>query len=540
MATTKVQTTVLSDGELRMVEIGLLRESAWNPRQYYPDGPLQELVESMRSSGFRPWLPVMARPRDNGTWFEIGAGHRRRRAAQIAGIKEVPCIVREMTDEEFLDVLNFDNTGREDVHPLHEAAGWQAWMQKTGKGVQDIAARIGQSKEYVYQRLKYGSLIEDARKAFMDGEYVTAGHAILIARLQPADQAKALKFCTPADWQKRQGIKVGVRALAEFIRQDIHLGMDEAKFDLGSETLVPSAGPCTTCLKRTRNMPDAPLVAGAEDECTDPGCFQGKVKAHLVQIEATLRSQEKNPVYVSTHYGQSKSGGPLQRSEYEIVDSKTPGAQVAIVVDGAEVGSIIHIKIIVEKPTRPASSPTAIYGVNASSALSKADKEKQEAERKAVAEREVAARRAILEAITAKVGGLARVDLEALVLMAAGQDDPDVLCALHGIPFKEYQGDIALEAALPKMREQDLHRLVVELPVAGEIDIHSISRPCDKLNALAKRFKVDAVKVRKDFAAASAPKPPAQPVKVSPVPATKTPAKKKAAAKAKAKARRAK
>src|SRR5258707_14371312 len=97
-----------------------------------------------------------------------------------------------MDDVEFLDVLNFDNAGREDVHPLHEAAGWRQWMEKTGKGVLDIAARIGQSKEYVYQRLKYSALIPEAQAAFLDGK-LTAGHAVQIARRD--DQKKWLKFC---------------------------------------------------------------------------------------------------------------------------------------------------------------------------------------------------------------------------------------------------------------------------------------------------------------------------------------------------------
>jgi hypothetical protein len=130
-----------------------------------------------------------------------------------------------MTDEQFLDVLNFDNAGREDVHPLHEAGGWRQWMEKTGKGVLGIAARIGQSKEYVYQRLKYAALIESAAKAFLDGA-ISAGHAILIARLEPKAQEGALKFALAEDWQRR---KPGVRALADHLHRDAYVDLRNAR-----------------------------------------------------------------------------------------------------------------------------------------------------------------------------------------------------------------------------------------------------------------------------------------------------------------------
>jgi len=133
----------LPDGELRMIPIENLHESPWNPRQYYPEGAMRELIDSMRVSGYREWLPLMVRPAPDGFGYEIGAGHRRRRAAEAVGIEILPCVVRPLSDAQFLDVLNFDNTGREDVHPLHEAAGWRAWMEKTGHGVIDIAYRIG-------------------------------------------------------------------------------------------------------------------------------------------------------------------------------------------------------------------------------------------------------------------------------------------------------------------------------------------------------------------------------------------------------------
>lgn len=328
--------------EIRDISLTDLHESPWNPRQHFPEAAMNELTESIRQNGFRRWLPLVVRPRVEGG-YEIGAGHRRSRAAFDAGITSVPCIVREMTDAQFLDVLNFDNCGRLDVHPLHESAGWSAWMEKTGKGVVDIAARIGQSKEYVYQRLKYSALIDAGREAFLDGE-ISAGHAILIARLQPADQKKALKACEPPTWNPDQ--RPSVRDLVTFIQRDIHLDMARAAFDLEDESLLAPAGACSNCPKRTTNSPDLELSPGVglSDDCTDPGCFHAKLGAHLVRIKQAMEATGIKPVEVSSSYGKVKKG-LLKPGEYQQVAKNTPGATAAIIADGHDAGKVVHVKL---------------------------------------------------------------------------------------------------------------------------------------------------------------------------------------------------
>lgn len=190
------------DNAPRLIALAELHESPWNPRQHYPEAPLAELAESMRANGFRDWLPLVVRLRVTDdpattTGYEIAAGHRRARAARMAGLTHVPCLVRAMSDAELLDVLNFDNSGREDVHPLHEAAGWRTWMEKTGGFAPDIAARIGQSERFVYDRLKCLELIPQGQQLFLDGA-LNVAHAREIARLEPAEQRAALEYCCPA------------------------------------------------------------------------------------------------------------------------------------------------------------------------------------------------------------------------------------------------------------------------------------------------------------------------------------------------------
>lgn len=533
--------------EIVDIPLSELFESPWNPRQHYPEAALAELAESMRASGFRRWLPLMVRPREEGG-YEIGAGHRRRRAAEMAELAAAPCIVRRMSDVEFLDVLNFDNTGREDVHPLHEAAGWAAWMEKTGNGVNDIAVRIGQSREYVYQRLKYSALIELARNAFLDGD-ITAGHAILIARLQPNDQKKALKFMAPESWAPER--KKSVRELGAFIQRDIHLDMARATFDLTSESLLPQAGPCTVCLKRTLNAPDLivdrvarvlDLEEGEEiDECTDMSCFNTKVSAHLVQVQNRLAEEGYKAIKVSSAYGGAKKG-LINRMQYTEVEPGSPESTAAIIADGYDVGKVIHIKV---KAAAVADDEDDVPGQDAR-------QRKEEEESKQAIAREKSVRLAILKAIREKAGAsLGKWEIAELIAMLIRDNSiagAAALCGLHGIEVppaanrwedEDDRASEALDKALPSLSAMEMNRLVLELPITDELDNVSLHRkdPPVKLLELARSYRVDAAKIRAELEGGTRREVQPDPAEKKKTPAAKKkavakkPAPKKAAAK---------
>lgn len=172
--------------EFRSIPLAELRESKLNPRRHFDAGALAELTESIRAHGVL--TPTLVRP-VNGH-YEIAAGHRRYRAAKAAGLAELPAVVRPMDDVAFLEVLVTENLQREDVHPLEEAEGYRALM-KAGYDVQRIADRVGRSVKYVYDRMKLLELTKDAKDLFFDGR-ITAGHAVILARLRAADQARVI------------------------------------------------------------------------------------------------------------------------------------------------------------------------------------------------------------------------------------------------------------------------------------------------------------------------------------------------------------
>jgi ParB/RepB/Spo0J family partition protein len=179
--------STIVDATYELIDRGRLHESPLNPRRTFDPAKLQELAESIRVKGVIS--PLLVRPNAKG--FEIAAGHRRFRAAALADVSPLPCVVRAMDDAEFVEILNIENLQREDLTPLEEAEGYKLLMTKAGYDVRRIADRIGKSEKYVYDRVKLLQLVPDAQQLLRQ-ERITAGHAILLARLKPKEQERAI------------------------------------------------------------------------------------------------------------------------------------------------------------------------------------------------------------------------------------------------------------------------------------------------------------------------------------------------------------
>jgi len=174
--------------DLQTVPLDQLREHPDNPRSHFDPAQLAELADSIKAKGILN--PLLVRP--NGKkGFQVLAGARRLRAARGAGLAEVPVIVRELDDEAALEVLIVDNLQRADVHPFDEARGYQTLLTRPGYDVARIAERVGRSVAYIYDRVKLLNLTKEAQDLFLAGKF-TAGHAVLLARLKPEDQKRAL------------------------------------------------------------------------------------------------------------------------------------------------------------------------------------------------------------------------------------------------------------------------------------------------------------------------------------------------------------
>jgi len=176
---------------LTTIPIEQLHESPLNPRKRYDADALKELAASLAESGQIEAILVRPANGRGGSGYEIAAGHRRFRAAKLAGLTQLEAKVQDLDDRTLVEILNISNLQRDDLTPLDEAAGFRMLMEKAGYDVAKLAARIGLSMKYVYDRLKLLQLIPAGKKLLEEGT-ITAGHAIILARLSPTDQQRAI------------------------------------------------------------------------------------------------------------------------------------------------------------------------------------------------------------------------------------------------------------------------------------------------------------------------------------------------------------
>lgn len=149
-----------------------IHPNPFQPRQQFRDEELQALADSIKMHGLLQ--PVLVRPKDEG--YELVAGERRWRAAQLAGLTEIPAIVRHCSDDELLALALIENLQREDLNPLEEAQAYKTLMERFGLTQEVIAERVGRSRAAVANTLRLLNLPEPIKQALRDGT-ITEGHA---------------------------------------------------------------------------------------------------------------------------------------------------------------------------------------------------------------------------------------------------------------------------------------------------------------------------------------------------------------------------
>lgn len=171
-------------GELQTVASDALQPGRYQPRTRMDPGSLEELAASIKAQGVMQ--PILVRPVGHGK-FEIIAGERRWRAAALAGLHEVPCLVREIPDEAALAMSLIENIQREDLNPLEEASGIQRLIDEFGMTHQEAADAVGRSRPAASNLLRLLNLAKPAQELLMAGD-IDMGHARAILPLDPASQ----------------------------------------------------------------------------------------------------------------------------------------------------------------------------------------------------------------------------------------------------------------------------------------------------------------------------------------------------------------
>lgn len=320
--------------------------SKTNPRnpQDYKDDDLKSLGKSIAENGLIQPVRVRKHPEKKG-FLELIIGERRVRAHKFAGIPKVLAIFCDYTDNQCVIAQNIENLQRKDVHALDEARSLKSLLdlvnEKTGKPeftVDSLSKEIGMSKSYIWETIILVNLSEEFQKLFRE-KSITKKIAMMFARQTPDQQTELLKWYQ--DKIEYDSVEEG--DVKDHLEHNYHLVLAGAPFNVNDADLIPEAGSCTACAKRTGNNPDLFGDVGKKDTCTDSKCFNIKKEAVFDRNFSKLSQTDESFVMITDEY-HSRKKDILVESEWKPAKKSDRGAVPAIYVDGKQQGAVVYVK----------------------------------------------------------------------------------------------------------------------------------------------------------------------------------------------------
>ena len=478
-------------------------------RKHYDQTALAELATNIKQVSVIEPIIVrpLAKPQGKAA-FEIVAGERRWLASQKAGLTTVPAIARTLDDQQVLEIQLVENLHREGLHELDEAEGYEALMKQHHYGIDELIAKLGKSRAYIYARLKLLALGKKARTAFYDGK-LSASTALLLARI-PGEklQDDALKLVSDG----RGGEPLSFREAQREIQHRYMLRLTDASFDKNDVSLVPDAGPCGTCPKRTGNQPELFGDVKSADVCTDPVCFGAKRQAWAVRIEAAAKAEGRAVLRgeaakrIAPYGTQNLQGGYVAVDECCYSDSKGRSYRKLLgkalgpttLLEDTRNGGFVEIIKLTDYADTLKDKGVSRPSISGRSADERARIKAAKVET-TWRERVFAATRT--KTPTTLAGADLRLTAHAL-WNATPHEGRMRLVRLCDWAGKDKPTDVAHRAGkrIETMNETELRRLILDCALIGEVHASSWSnhKP-ENLLATAKRLKIDAEKIRKSL-----------------------------------------
>lgn len=232
-------------GVLKKISVDEIRPNENQPRKTFDPEKITELADSIRENGVIQPIVV----RKTGDYYEIVAGERRWRAAREAGLKEIPCAVRELTDEQHMLFAIIENMQREDLNPVEEAQGLERMISTFGLTQEEVSKSVGKSRPYITNSLRLLKLPDRILEMLSEG-VITAGHGRALINVD--DEAKQLEI---AEKVAKEGLSVRKieelanagkkkrgRAVKRVKSADIQLVERELKESLGTKVNINLKG----------------------------------------------------------------------------------------------------------------------------------------------------------------------------------------------------------------------------------------------------------------------------------------------------------
>jgi ParB family chromosome partitioning protein len=467
-----------------------IEPSPTNPRKHLDQTDLEELAKSIKAHGVVQAIVVRPHPSKKDR-FEIVVGERRWRASKLAGRPTIPAIERAFDDGAVLEIQIIENLQRKDIHELEEANGYRTLMDR-GFQVEAIADKVGKSVKYIYDRMKLEALCPELQKLFYSRE-LTAGHAILLARLPEPSQKQLLKegiFATVRDGNQKEDVIVSVRELGRLIKDNVHRDLEKAIFDRKDATLLPAAGACDVCPKRSGST------------CLDPSCFNDKFRAF---VKAKVDAGQ----WVAASYDYNKKGFAYWFNLTLAGDRQCPSIKTAIMVDGNRWNQGEKKRVCLDANCK-------VHRRQQSSSYSAAAANRKRSERKQFAATERAYRTALYQAVDKQIDhyfaavkgnplSIAKVPLSIIASQLMHHLDYE----LEQEILKEFgvKGKTTAERAakfvsqVKTLPEKQLAAFLVKTALRSEVvsvDEYSkdIAAGAENLHAAAEFYKIDASKLR--------------------------------------------
>ena len=184
--------------EIVDIPVDEIRSNPYQPRQYFDEEGLNELAESIKEHGVLE--PIIVKKSIKG--YELVAGERRTKASRIAGVKTIPAIIKDFSDEEMMEIAILENIQREDLSPIEEAQAYKKYMDKMGVTQEEIANKFKKSRSYITNLLGLLTLPKDVQKD-VTNKKISMSHARVLSKLEDADKILEL-----VDRIKTEGLSV--------------------------------------------------------------------------------------------------------------------------------------------------------------------------------------------------------------------------------------------------------------------------------------------------------------------------------------------
>jgi ParB/RepB/Spo0J family partition protein len=525
---------------------------------------ITELAASIAAHGVlqpiivRPWPHLTRGKEPAGVRYEIVAGEARWLASQQAGKTEIPYLLHQLDDVQALELQLVENLKRKDLTVFEEAEGYGRLMKEYELSADAIAERIGKSKATVYARLKLLDLCSPALRIVQE-KGLDASTALLVARIPSADlQVKAAKEITTQGWGD-DGPLMTYRSAHRHIQHHYMLELKKAPFPRADAELLPAAGSCADCQKRTGNAQDLFADIDSADICIDPTCHEAKVAAHVKRQKAAAKEAGLKVIdgaeakkIIPNSYSQNLNGGLMDLDQEIMVGGKYQTVRKALGKDAPQAEAVIvdphhKGKLVQAVSTATVKEKLAAKGIDVSIGRGSKSTAEKEAEKKR--KQEATVRQRIFDQVRSRL----------TVTYAEGSVHTDLIIeeyrivaeTMYGLldfesrkkisrlwlgPTDEKPDDHALAHELgqriPNMQRGDICRLLLDCALIGDVSIPSYAdRKPEKLLAMAASLEIDTAAIKKNVIAEArekaAPRKKVQPktakTATDPIPAAQAP-----------------